>query len=114
MTDKLPGNLSEILRFKERVSAKDRQLLVLKHIASMLLEMEDEKTFVQKTVPFIKSALGIKGNLFIYIETEGKPTSAIGFEADVLRSVYENIKDVLIPKSSPVVIDLNSEKKTIL
>ena len=110
MKKKLPGNLSEILRFKERISVKNRQLLMLKRLSLMLLETEDEDTFVQNTVPFIKKTLNIKGDLIIYIETEGKPTSVIGFDKDALQSLYASIKDVITPKESPVVVDLTPEE----
>lgn len=110
MKNRLPGNLSEIIRFKERISLKNRQLLALKHLSTMLMEVEDEKAFVQKTVPFIKKALGIKGDLIIYVEIEGKPTSVIGFDVASLQSLYADIKEVITPKNSPVVVDLVSEE----
>jgi len=83
---------------------------MLKRISLMLSETEDEITFVKKTVPFIKKALDIKGDLIIYIEIEGKPISVIGFDSDILKSLYANIKGVLTSKDSPVVIDLAPEE----
>jgi len=106
----LPENLSEILRFKKRISAKNRQLLMLKHLSLMLSETKDEETFVHKAIPFIKKALEIKGNFIIYIEIDEKPKSAIGLDAVTLKDLYANIKELITPEDSPVVVDLASEE----
>ena len=106
-----PGNLSEILRFKERISLKNRQLVALKHLSSVLLETEDKKSFAEQVVPFIKNTLSIRGDLIIYIEIDGRPTSVTGFDVvEVLQSLYSNIKKMLSPKDSPIVVDLSSEE----
>lgn len=110
MKKRLPGNLSEVLKFKKQISNKNRQLLVLKQLALMLSKTEDEESFVQKAVPFIKKALDNEDNLIIYIEIGSKPTTVMGFDAEALKRLYANIKNVVTPRNSPLVVDLTSEK----
>lgn len=83
---------------------------MLKRLSLMLSEVEDEKTFAQKAIPFIEKALDVKGDLIIYVEIDGKPITIIGFNEEILKNLYTNIKRLVTPAKSPVVIDLSTEE----
>lgn len=103
-----PGNLSEILKIEKRLSKKNLQLLAMQKLSVMLSKTEDKDFFAEKAIPFIKKALDSKETPIIYIEMEGKSTSASDVDLESLKSIYGHLKSALSPRSAPVVIDLSS------
>lgn len=111
MTNGIQNGFNEVSQFKECISAKNRQLLLLKHLSLLLAEIDDEKTFGRQAVPLIEKALTVEGGLILYVEIEGETIFTAGDDADALKLLCADLGSRITPGDSPLLVDFVTGKK---